>query len=74
MSSFASMSIQCPFYLRDDPKACKLTCEGMLPGSSVTNHFLNGNDLRRQIKKYCEDNYVKCPWYIVLTNVKYYDS
>jgi hypothetical protein len=66
MGSYGSEVIQCPFYLRHDGKTCKLSCEGMLPGSSVTSHFLDGTALKGQIRKYCAGDYAGCPWERVL--------
>ena len=62
MGTYSSADVLCPFYLRDDPKTCCITCEGMVPGSSVRSHFLNGEALRGQIRKYCAAEYEKCPW------------
>lgn len=71
MGSYSSTVIQCPFYLSDDPKSCSITCEGMLPGSSIKSHFMNGAAFRRQIGKYCAGDYKSCPWATVLSKVKY---
>lgn len=66
MGSYNSAVILCPYYLYDDPKSCNLTCEGMLPGSSIKSHFLDGASIRRQIWKYCAADYKSCPWARVL--------
>ena len=63
MASYTSADILCPFYRRDDPKTSSLTCEGVLPASTVRSHFGGRDTLNRQIKKYCAGNYKKCPWY-----------
>ena len=62
MGTYSSSVIECPYYLSDDPKTCSLTCEGVPPGSSVKSHFLSGESMRRQMKKYCAGNYHLCPW------------
>ncbi len=66
MGSYTSADIRCPFYLRDEPKICTITCEGMPPGSSLKSHFLDGQSMRTQIRKYCAADYGKCPWARVL--------
>lgn len=71
MGSYSSTVIKCPFYLSDDPKSCSITCEGMLPGSSIKSHFMNGAAFRRQIGKYCAADYKSCPWATVLSRAKY---
>lgn len=62
MGSYSSTVVLCPYYMHDDPKTCSITCEGMLPGSSVNSHFLDGPSIRRQINKYCAGDYKRCPW------------
>ena len=66
MATYSSTVIQCPFYLSDDPKGCSITCEGMLPGSSVKSHFMNGKDMRDHIMRRCAGDYKACAWFRVL--------
>ena len=66
MGSYSSADILCPFYVHDDPKTCKLTCEGIPPGSTITSHFLNGKAMRGQIARHCAGDYKACPWFRVL--------
>ena len=65
MGTYTSVDIGCPFYRRDDPKTSSLTCEGVLPGSTVKSHFGGRDNLQRQIRKYCAGEYRRCPWYKV---------
>lgn len=62
MGSYSSTVIQCPFYLHDDPRTCNITCESVLPGSSIKSHFIDGESFRTQIRKYCAGDYKSCPW------------
>ena len=39
MASYNSGFVKCPFYRRDETKTGSLTCEGVLPGSSLKSHF-----------------------------------
>ena len=73
MGSYSSSNILCPFYLSDNPRQCTMTCEGVLPGSSIKHHFANGAALRRQMDKYCADSYKSCPWATMMSNFKYQD-
>ena len=71
MASYSSADVKCPFYVSDDPKTCKLTCEGVPPGSTIACHFLNGKAMRVQIRKYCACDYQLCPWARLLFKGKY---
>ena len=66
MASYISADIKCPFYMNDNSKTCKLTCEGIPPGSTISSHFLNGAALREQISRRCAGEYEGCPWFRLL--------
>ena len=66
MGNYKSVEIKCPFYVRHDNKTSAITCEGMLPGSSVKSNLGNGEALRRQITRHCAGDYRSCPWYRTL--------
>ena len=68
MGDYLAAGINCPYFVRYESKTCHLTCEGVLPGSSVKSHFLNGESLRGQRKKYCAGNYQDCPWYRIVNS------
>lgn len=63
--SYYSSDAKCPFYQHDNIQACTITCEGVLPGSTMKSHFDNRAALRGQIQKYCAGDYEVCPWYKV---------
>ncbi len=63
MGTYLSGFVKCPFYRRDESKTGSLTCEGVLPGSTLKSHFCNRDELEAQIWKYCAGDYRKCPWY-----------
>ena len=65
MASYNAADVKCPFYRRDDPKTSSLTCEGVLPGSSVKSHFGGKKELQRTIRRFCAGDYKTCPWYKV---------
>lgn len=71
MATYSSTDIKCPFYINDNPQTCKLTCEGIPPGSTIANHFLNGKAMHTHIERRCAGDYKACPWYSVLWNGKY---
>lgn len=66
MGNYTSVEIKCPFYVRHENKTSTITCEGMLPGSSVKSHLRSGEALRGQIARHCAGDYKRCPWYRVL--------
>lgn len=66
MGSYADANAKCPFYRREDLETSSLTCEGVLPGSTMRSHFGTKANLRRQEKKYCVDDYESCPWYRIV--------
>ena len=63
MGTYLSGFVKCPFYRRDETKTGSLTCEGVLPGSSLKSHFGTKTELEAQIRKYCAEDYKQCPWY-----------
>ena len=70
MASYYSADVKCPYYMRDDPRACTITCEGVLPGSTVKSHFPGKKAILTQIERRCAGNYKGCPWYQVVS-IKY---
>ena len=66
MGTYTSADVKCPFYRRDDPKTCSLTCESVLPGGSVKTHFGTKANLMDHIGKYCAESYRTCPWYQIV--------
>ena len=67
MASYYSVDVKCPFYMCDDPRACTITCEGVLPGSTVKSHFPDKKAIHSQIGKHCAGDYRGCPWYQVVS-------
>ena len=66
MASYTYVDIKCPFYMYDNPQTCKLTCEGVPPGSTITGHFQNGKNMRVHISRRCAGDYKACAWFRVL--------
>jgi hypothetical protein len=62
MSYFAA-DVKCPYYGHDNIKESTITCEGVLPGSTIKHHFGGKAVLTRQIKERCAADYETCPWY-----------
>lgn len=63
MASYYSKHALCPYYQYDDPGACNMICESVVPGTTVKHHFANGEQFRKHAQKYCCENYKLCPWY-----------
>lgn len=74
MSTHISSYVKCPFYVRDDTRTCKLTCEGMLPGTSIGSHFLNKADLVKYMEEHCIEAHKSCPWARCLYGYKYREN
>lgn len=68
--SYKQVYVKCPFYHRDD-SARKLTCEGVVDGSSLTWDFRCKADLQQQIDIFCCDYYKNCEVYRMLIEAKY---
>ena len=66
MGTYTSADIRCPFYRRDDPQTGRLTCEGVLPASTMVSKFGDKRSLQRQLGKYCACDYERCPWFRIL--------
>ena len=66
MSWFAA-DAKCPYYQHDNIKESTVTCEGVLPGSSIKHHFGNKQRLTEGVRKYCAGDYEKCPWYTLVS-------
>lgn len=61
--SYFSSSVRCPFYQHDNIKESTITCESILPGSTIKHHFGNKQRLTEGVRKYCAGEYQECPWY-----------
>lgn len=68
--SFYDKYATCPFYAHDNVKECTITCESVLPGSTIKHHFPGKQKLAEAVRKYCGDRYQDCPWY-KLVSVKW---
>ena len=62
--------IACPFYRMDDGK-WKLTCEGIVDGSTISQNYRCKADLEQQIEVFCCDYYKNCEIYRMLMEAKY---
>ena len=67
---YRQVHVKCPFYHRDDSNR-KLTCEGILDGSTLTLNFRRKSDLDQQMEIFCNDYYKNCEVYRMLMEAKY---
>ena len=70
--SFQQVYVKCPFYRFDDGKG-RITCEGILEGSSLALIYGNRQDFRIQMDVFCCQHYKKCEVYRMLME-KYEES
>lgn len=70
MSKNKERLVKCPFYKKDETQ--KITCEGIVDGSSLTITFRLKEDKRKQFTLYCcTHNYKFCEIYRMLMSNKY---
>ena len=60
--SYLDVDVCCPYFERLDQQTCHITCEGILPGSTVKCHFRNGGALKDALRQYCCQKASECPW------------
>lgn len=70
--SFWQNYVGCPFY-RSDDQAHRITCEGIVDGSSITQFYRSRKDFSIQIKTFCCVHYERCELYRMLME-KYNDQ
>ena len=70
--SYKQVYVQCPFYQHDDGKR-KITCEGFIDKSSLTQSYRHRKDYETQISTFCCQHYKKCEVYRLLME-KYEDE
>ena len=59
--SWLKSKIQCPYYKDDNAKFKQITCEGILPGSSVRTTFVSRDDYQTQLEQFClRETYWSC--------------
>ena len=68
--SFQQVHVKCPFYRNDDSR-CKLSCEGVIEGSTLTWSFQKKVDLKQQMEIFCCEYYKNCEVYRMLMEAKY---
>ena len=69
--SYRQVDVGCPFYKFDDGQR-KITCEGIVEGSSVVLTYLRKEDYVKQMEVFCQEHYPKCEVYRMLME-KYED-
>lgn len=69
--SYKQAYVQCPFYKFDDGRR-RITCEGIIDGSSLALIYHNRQDYEIQIDVYCCKHYKKCEVYRLL--IEKYDK
>lgn len=57
--SYIQSGIQCPYYSSDDG-CSKISCEGIIPGSSIKSVFRRKADYAMQITQFCSGRYWNC--------------
>lgn len=68
--SFQQVHVKCPFYRNDDSR-CKLSCEGVIEGNTLTWSFQHKADLKQQMGIFCCEYYRNCEVYRMLMEAKY---
>lgn len=68
--SFYQVHVGCPFYKWDNGR-CKITCEGVVDGSTLTTNFPNKREFRTQMDTFCCSRYICCEIYRMLMDNKY---
>lgn len=61
--SYYSSVVKCPYYQHDNIKESTITCESVLPGSTIKHHFSGKQALGAAIRERCAGEYEQCPWY-----------
>lgn len=61
--SYYSSVVKCPYYQHDNIKESTITCESILPGSTIKHHFPGKQALGAAIRERCAGDYESCPWY-----------
>lgn len=64
--SWKRVYVRCPFYLRDELKNRKISCEGVVEGSTLTTTYRRREDYLRRIDEYCCNQYKTCEIYRML--------
>ena len=63
--SFRQIDVQCCFYKHDDGKQ-RITCEGLVPRSSLSLSYLSKKDFLIQFETFCCKHFDKCEVYRML--------
>lgn len=69
--SYRKADVRCPFYLHDDWAKKRITCEGILDGSSLALLYRRREDYETQLDVFCCDHYENCEVYRMLMETKY---
>lgn len=57
--SYRQNDVQCPFFRDDDGKR-RITCEGLIEGSTLALLYRNRRDFELQMQVFCCEHYRKC--------------
>ena len=63
--SYMQVYVTCPYYRTDDGQR-KITCEGIIPDTSDTVRFENGEQCRRHLLVFCAARPQNCERYIAI--------
>ena len=65
--------VLCPFYLRHEPDARGICCEGYAPGVEAVSRFRSLALEERHMGRYCAGRYESCPVYRCTYGCRYAD-
>jgi len=57
--------VRCPFYRHDDG-AHRITCEGILDTSNISQYYNSAGDYQIQMNAFCCDRYRNCEIHTIL--------
>ena len=69
--SYKQADVKCPFYKHDDGRR-RITCEGIVDGSSLALTYVRRKDFQIQMDVFCCEHYKKCEVFRMLME-KYQD-
>lgn len=61
--------IKCPFFIGHDDH--RIVCEGLLPGSRISNKFKRAGSKDRAENNLCAGDYARCPLCQAIMRFKY---
>ena len=65
-----AVSVKCPFFIKNNPQANTITCEGYDGCRNVQSNFKNKRQLMIKATRHCQGSYEDCPIF-QMANQKY---